>query len=239
MPGDLPLGLLDPQVAGADDHVDGRHRLGPERERGDRLGTAHPVDRSRPGQVAGGQHHLVDLAVGARRRADHHLLHPGGVGGHHPHHDRAGVRSAASWDVDRGSLQRRLAEHHLMRAEAHCPVRSQARPGDLADVGDRQPQAFADVVRQRVTGALERPLGYLKRLRRLAPSIEPLRVLEHRRISAIANRGDDLGDALGYRLRGRHQSAKLPDELRRPARAQRDRLTPHQGAPAASRSPAP
>ena len=72
----LPLGLLHVKVAGTDDHVDGRHRLGPVRERGDRLRAAHPVDDRRAGQPAGAEDDRVDLAVKARRRAHGDLLTP-------------------------------------------------------------------------------------------------------------------------------------------------------------------
>ena len=51
--GHLPLGLLHPQAARPDDHVDRRHRLRAVGERGDRLRAAHPE-------------HGVDLAQRAR-----------------------------------------------------------------------------------------------------------------------------------------------------------------------------
>jgi hypothetical protein len=63
--GHLPLGLLDPEAAWADDHVDLRNGLGAVRERRDRLRT-------------GDREHAVDLAE-PRRGEDHRVRRRGDV----------------------------------------------------------------------------------------------------------------------------------------------------------------
>ena len=84
--GDLALGLLHVEVAGPDDHVDGRDRLRAERQRGDRLRAAHAVD-------------LVGAAAARRRRGsrdarrgDDDLLDAGRPGGGDAHDHRRRVR---------------------------------------------------------------------------------------------------------------------------------------------------
>ena len=91
---ELPLGLLHPHVPGPGDHVHPRDAVGAQREGGHGLCAAHPVDLLHTAQRAGRQHRGIDVAVLARRGADHDLIHAGRLGGHGAHHDRTGVGRA-------------------------------------------------------------------------------------------------------------------------------------------------
>jgi hypothetical protein len=82
----LALGLLHEDVARAGDHVHGPHRLGPVRERGDRLRPAHPVDLVHLAEHAGGQHDRLGAAPRARRRTDGDLVDAGGTRRNGEHH---------------------------------------------------------------------------------------------------------------------------------------------------------
>ena len=77
----------------------GAHRLGPVRERGDRLGTAHAVDLEAPVSRQAPRIDRVDLAVTAGRRAHGDLLDAGHAGRDDAHHDRARVRRPAAGHV--------------------------------------------------------------------------------------------------------------------------------------------
>ena len=61
---ELALGLGDEGVAGADQHVDRRDRLGAERHRADRLDAAEHVDLVRAAEVHGGDHRRVAARPG-------------------------------------------------------------------------------------------------------------------------------------------------------------------------------
>ena len=65
----LALGFGDISVAGPDDLVDRGDGRGAERERGDRLGAADPVDLVDPGQVRRDQDQGVELARRAQARS--------------------------------------------------------------------------------------------------------------------------------------------------------------------------
>lgn len=85
--GQLPLGLLDPEVPGADDHVDLADGRGPVGEGRDGVRPAHPVDAVGAGQAGGG---AQDEIVGGRRDDD--LVDARGPRGHDAHDHGRGVR---------------------------------------------------------------------------------------------------------------------------------------------------
>src|SRR5918996_3123660 len=103
LPDDLALRLGHPRIAGPDDHVDSRDRLGAVRQRGDRLRPAHPVHLGHLTEHARSEDRGVRAAAGAGGRAHGHLLHarhPCGYGGHD--HGRWGGRPPAR-PVDPGA----------------------------------------------------------------------------------------------------------------------------------------
>ena len=102
---DLALRLLHVRVAGPDDHVNGRHRLGAVRQRGDRLGPAHPVDLGHLAEHAGGEDHRVRAPAGPGRGADGDLAHARGARGDGAHHDgrRVGARGRRARRRPRGA----------------------------------------------------------------------------------------------------------------------------------------
>ena len=129
-PADLPLGLLHVEVAGADDHVDARHALGPVRERGDRLRAAHRVDLVGLAQRRRGEDH------GVRRRGDDDLVDPGRARGHGAHQHRRRVRRPAAGRVDGGPPHGHVAQPHgLALVERDLRLGVEAGRRDRGDVG--------------------------------------------------------------------------------------------------------
>ena len=116
---DLPehraLGSGDVDVAGADDLVDGRHRVRPVGQRRNGLRAPDGKDLVDAGHVRGGEHELVQLA--ARRRHHHDQL---GNAGHlrrngvHQHRRRIG--GLATGHVEADAIERRhlLAQHRAV-----------------------------------------------------------------------------------------------------------------------------
>ncbi len=236
LPEDLALGLLDVEVAGAHDDIDGSDRLGPVGKRGDRLRPTHPVYHRGAGEPAGGEDHRIDVTVGPGRRADGDLTHAGDVGGDGAHHDRRRVWGAATRGIHAGAVERDLAELDLVSRERHRPVGGQPRLGDLGDVRDRQLQARAQLPVEPLDGGVELGLRDAQRRRRGAVGVELTRVVAQRVVAGGAHSFDDLGDLSRDRFRRRDERPQLGREQPRIAR-QREPLRFHGSAPAARRSP--
>jgi hypothetical protein len=210
--GHLPLGLLHPQRPRADDHVHLRNRLGPVRQRGDRLGARDGEVGVRAAQLRRGDHHRM-------RRADHvHLVHTRGARRHDAHHDRRRIRIAAAGRVDGGAPHRHVAQLHGMALrERDEAIAVEARLRHRAHVVDRDLEPGAH-------GVVEHP-GLRREGRTRAGAEADLELLE-RRIATGAHPGDDPGDVV------RHRRA------RRDGRA--DLVSPsHAASPGPRRSPPP
>ena len=146
---ELALGLLDVQVARADDHVDARDAVGAVGERGDRLGAAHAVHALDAAQAAGAEDERVDLPVRARRRAHGHVEHAGGARRDDAHDDRARIRGAPPGHVHGGRADGHLAQHDaLALGKLDARVVADAGVGDERDVGDRDLQPGDHLHRQ-------------------------------------------------------------------------------------------
>ena len=226
-PAHLPLGLLDVEVAGADDHVDAPDRLGPVRERGDRLRAAHGVDLVGLAERRGG----VDQRV--RRRHDDHLVDARGARGHRAHQHRGGIRRPAAGRVHRRAPHGHVAQPHgLALLERHRRVGAQPRRRDRLDVGRRELQRPADVGVEGVERRVE-PL-----LRHPAPLAvaEPRLVRGDRGVPPQAYVLHDRGDHVGDRGGGGDRRADLGGDLRSVG----DRAaTPHRGSARAARRSRP
>ena len=149
---ELTLRLCDVRVPRTDDHVDGRNRISPVRERGDGLGAADPVELVDVGEGCGGERGVGDAAVGARRDAEHDLGHAGDPRRHggHQHARRvcrppAGHVAAGPVDRDHEFLHldprplvgRFLRQLRLVEGE-DLVARELERPGQLGiDAGKR------------------------------------------------------------------------------------------------------
>ncbi len=102
--GDLALGLLDPQRAGPDDHVDARHRSRcrtPAR----RPPARRPSGRPRRPRTA----RQAPRITGCGGRDDDDLVDPGDARGDRAHDDRRRIRVAPAGGVDGGAADRDLA----------------------------------------------------------------------------------------------------------------------------------
>ena len=110
---ELALGLGDEGVAGADQHVDRRDRLGAERHRADRLHAAEHVDLVRARQVHGGDDGRDAARPGAAAPSDD-ARHAGDRGGQHRHVRRGDHREFAGRHIAADRLHRDVlvAEDH-------------------------------------------------------------------------------------------------------------------------------
>ena len=163
---DLPLGLLHPQAARADDHVDLRDRLGAVGERGDRLRAGDAEDGVDPAQLGGGEDRRM------RRGGDVDLLDARGARGDRAHHDRGRVRVPAAGRVDRGPAHGDLAQRdRLALGQRDRAVVVEARLGHGAHVGDRDLQPGAHVGVEPVERDLQRGVGDLQRRAEREPCV--------------------------------------------------------------------
>ena len=94
------------EVARAHDDVHGTDGLGTVGHGGDGLGAADGVDLVHPGYGRGGQDGGGHPAVGARRRAHHHLGHARHLGGQDRHEHSRRQRGAATRCVAAGPAHR-------------------------------------------------------------------------------------------------------------------------------------
>ena len=195
--GQLALGLLDVQVARTDDHIDPADRLGPVRERGDRLGAAHPIRARRARERTGGEDRGVDLARGVGRSAHRDVGHAGRARRDDPHNDRARIGCAAAGHVHRGPVDRRATERHVVAAEGHRdPLAGLRRrlDGHGADVLDCLLKAVPHTRVELLERARRRRVLHPERERRGVCRVEPARVFEDGLVAPVANLIDDLGD---------------------------------------------
>ena len=193
----LALGLRHIGVAGTDDHVDRRDRLGAERHGGDRLHAAEHQDLVGAAEMHGGDDRRMRPAL-ERRRAGDDALHAGDPRGDDRHvgggdHRIAPARHVAADRVDRDVL---VAEHDagqrldlevahrlllLLREVAHLRLREldvvEVALGDLADrtldLGRRQAEILGDQLsnfcdRSRTAASLRASMSARIRFDRLA-----------------------------------------------------------------------
>ena len=196
---ELALGLGDVGVAGTDEHVDAVDRLGAKGQRGKRLHAAEHVDL-----VGAGKLHRGDRGVGQppvqRRRAGRHAPDAGDL-----RRDDAHVRGgdhgvAAARHVRTDALDRDVAvtePHAGERLDLEVEQRRALRLGEPAHLL----LAELDVVDHLCGDAGDAGcdlVGVEPEVRR-RPAVEPLRVLPDRRVTSIADGGEDLID---HRLNG-------------------------------------
>ena len=194
------LGLLDVQVAGADDHLDGVHAVGAVGERRDRLGAAHAVDAVDAAQAAGAEDDGVDLALGSRGCAHGHLDHPGRAGADDAHHDRARVGRAAGGNVDGRRGDRDLAEADLLAlGKRDGAVGVDPGLGHDGHVCDRDLEARHELQRQPGDGDVELLLGDAQGSLGRVGGVEGARVAGHGRVPLALDVFDDRADVLGHR----------------------------------------
>ena len=205
----LALGLRHVGVAGADDHVDGRHRVGAERHGGDGLHAAQHEDLVGAAEVHGGDDGRMRPAL-VRRRAGDDALDPGDPGGDDRHvrgghHRVAPARHIAADGVHgdvlvaeddaRQRLHLEIAQGLalLLREVAHLGLREldvvEVALGDLAD------------------GPLDLAVAELEGGRR--PLVELLRQRAHGGIAAGLDLGQDLLDRLPHLGVGRLDGAGI------------------------------
>ena len=139
-------------------------------ERGDRLGSAHPVHLARSGHPRGREDDWIDLAGRAGRRAHGHRGHPGHDRRHDSHHDRARIRRAATGHVHAGAVHRGLAQSDLVPVEgdhvglwihagwATRRTFSIARSRPRPTAGSRPPSASSSSASLTVSGRGSAPL---------------------------------------------------------------------------------
>ncbi len=211
--GQLVLGLLHVQVAGADDDVDALHGVGAVGERGDGLRAAHAVHALDAAQPAGAEDGGVDLPIGPGRRAHGDVDDAGGARGDDAHDDGAGVGGAPPGDVDGGGADGHLAqEDALSLGQLDGHVAPDAGVGDEGDVDDGDLQAGDELERQAFDGLVEllggdeqRALADLRSV--AAGGVEAARVVEHGGVAPGAHVGDDLAHGPGDGVAVWHERA--------------------------------
>ena len=95
----LALGLGYVGIARADEHVDRRFALEPERHRGDGLDAAERVDRVGPAEVGGVEHRRVAGSAALRRRGGQDPLDARDLGHEHGHEGTRHQRAVAGGQV--------------------------------------------------------------------------------------------------------------------------------------------
>ena len=205
----LALGGGDVDVAGADDLIDRGDGFGAERQGGDRLGAADPVDLGDTGEVRRRQHQRVDHPCRRRHRHDD-ALDTGDAGGQRVHQHARGIGGQATRHVnaDGGDGAKAGSKGHT----------------GAVHIGRILWQLTAVIVLDPVGGELQRRqrLGIHRPCRRLDLGhrhgqglgrqlgiIEALGIIDDRLIAARAHVGEDFGDGgIDLRLRfalARHQ----------------------------------
>src|SRR5262245_20285252 len=197
--GDLPFRLGDVDVAGADDAVDRRDRLGPVRHRRDRLGAAALRDVGHTRASRGIQHGRVHRPVALRRRADDDLVDARDRRRDDGHRDGGWVLRPPAGDV---AAHRRERPDDLAEADAVGLV--PPVPGELTVAQCPQPvDQVVDrptEVRRRVAfGPSELALRAADAAARQVGAVELLRELDEDLVSLDEDALEDLAD----RLRGR------------------------------------
>jgi hypothetical protein len=204
------LCLLHVQVPGADDHVDTLDGLGAVGERGDRLRPAHAVDALHAAETADAQDDRIDLPVSARRRADGHVQHAGGAGGHHAHHDRARIGRAAARHIHGRRGDRHLAQRDpLPLGQIHEHVLTDPRLGDESDVCDGHLQARHELQREQADRIVELLRCDEKGLRVVAGGVESARVVPDGVLALGADPVEDLAHGLLDRVATRDERAQV------------------------------
>ena len=236
----LPLGLLDVQVARADDHVDRVDGLGAVGERGDGLSATDRVDPGGARKPASGEHRRVHLAGGTGRSAHGHVGYPGDARGDHAHHDRARVRRPAAGHVDPGTPHRDLPQQHLVPVEVDDgELVSQPRTRNRADVVDRALEPGPDIRIQPLEGGIQVGGGDLDRRRLGAGRVKAPGVVLQRGVALGSDLADDLRHTVAHRRPRGDERSQLRRERDRIAVDRRQALTLHRVAPADDRSPRP
>jgi hypothetical protein len=137
---ELSFRLLHVRVAGPDDHVHRRDRLGAVRKRGDRLGPAHDVHLAHAAEGACGEDHV------AAGRRHHQLLHARDARGHGAHQHGRRIRRAPAGRIDARPAHRKLAQIHLLAfGKLHTDRVVQLGLRHPRDVGGRELQRGADI----------------------------------------------------------------------------------------------
>ena len=189
----LPLGFGDKGVAGADQHIDRRDRLGAEAHRGDRLDAAQQIDLVRAAERhrgdRGGGRHAVQ-----RRRAGGDPLHARDLRGQHRHVGRGDhrippARHVAADAVDRDVLVTQADAGK--RFDLDIAQRVLLRLGEAADLRLGE----FDVGDHLVGQAVHQRLDFVRTQAERGgfPFVELRRQFAHRRVAA---RGDILQDGL-------------------------------------------
>jgi len=146
----LALGLLDPRASGSHDHIDRIDRLRAQRERGDRVSAAEPVDLVDPAEHRRGENHRMGVAVRSRRADDHDLADACSTCRGGAHHDGAGVRRTPTGRVDGSAANGYLAQAHTVALrQLHVTVLGESGARHGVDVGDRDLQRPTQVGAQR------------------------------------------------------------------------------------------
>ena len=134
---ELALGLGDVGVAGADQHVDRRDALRPERHGAHRLDAAEAVDHVGAGHVLGRDDGRGGPPLVGRRAGDD-AGHAGHLGGQHRHVRRGEQRVLAAGHVAADGVHRdvAVAEHHAgQRLHLDVAQRRALVLGEVADLG--------------------------------------------------------------------------------------------------------
>ena len=198
---DLALGLRDEGVAGADDLVHLRYRLGAVGERGHGLGPAHAEDAADARNLRRGEYDVADRPAAGGGGHDH-LVHAGDPRGDAVHQHAAGVGRRAAGDVQAHALERDdpLAEQRAVFA-AHDVAARELPPVELAYVLRRR---LHDLQELRVHALIGRVQLGGRDLEGDALGAVKLRVVFHERgVAVLAHVGDDLGhDAAHARAAG-------------------------------------
>ena len=194
----LALGLRHIGVAGPDDHVDRRDRLGAERHRGHRLHAAEHVDLVGAAEMHRGDDRRMRAAL-ERRRAGDDALHARDLRGDDRHvrggdHRIAPARHVAADRVHRDVL---VAEHDAgQRLDLQVVHGVLLLLREVAHLRLREP----DVVEVALGDLRDRALDLLRRQpeRGRRPVVEFLRQLADRHVLALLDLRQDAFDRLAH-----------------------------------------
>ena len=186
---ELALGLGDKGVAGADQHVDGGDRPGPERHGADRLDAAEAIDLVRAAQMHGGDDRRVRRAADGRRRGDD-ARHAGDRGGQHRHVRGRHHRELAARHIAADRLHRDRAvpqDHARPRLDLDVGHGGALRLGERADLSLSKPDVVQIARRHAGDRRLDLGRGKAEAVRRVR--IELLAQLAHGSVAAFGDVG--------------------------------------------------
>src|SRR5262245_31935632 len=186
-------------IAGADDLVHARYRLGPVRQSGDGLRAAGGVDLEEPQLLQRRRDHRILLESRGRSDDDasSDARDPGRNGGHHP---RRRLGRAAARDVQPDDFKRAdsLAQSHAVLAP-DLPVASQLMFVVTADVGARLAHRGDQIVVNLRGQFLDSSAVDAQGFGRELYAVEARRKFDQRRVAAPADIADD-GVNAGHNL---------------------------------------